>query len=171
MSKDQKIDSLGSADQQINRQINDLPYAASRLGPRIDLVDMAREIAQADAMVNTRVSAKLKVIAEQIRHLQLEARDILEETRRDQHLHHVECNFKRIPGNSYHLYEKNNGQQYFSLLSPEDWHNTPPHLFIGSFHLENDMSWTTLDGTRKDNTDDSQEIIEKLLNNSLDSDH
>lgn len=165
MSKDQKIDSSGSADPQ-PRHINNLPYAASRLGPSIELVDMAREIAQADAMVNTRASAKLKVIAEQIRHLQQEARTILEETQRDQQLHHAECNFKRIPGNTYHLYEKNNGRQYFSMLSPDDWHNTPPHRFVGSFHLENDMSWTALDEMANDKTDDSRKIIEQLLNNS-----
>lgn len=166
MSKEKKFDSSGSVDQKITRQINDLSYAASRLGPSIELVDMAREIAQADAMVNTRVSAKLKVIAEQIRHLQQEARTILEESQRDQHLHHAECNFKRIPGNIYHLYEKHNGRQYFSMLSPGDWHNTPPHSFVGSFRLENDMSWTAMDNMADDMTDDSRKIIEQLLNNS-----
>lgn len=162
MSDKKKIDSTGSA----TRQINNLPYAANRLGANIELVDIAREIAQADAMVNTRVSAKLRVIADQIRHLQQEARDILEETRRDQQLHHAQCNFKRIPGNSYHLYEKQNGQRYFSMLSPDDWGSTPPHTFVGSFRLENDMSWTALDSLDETEVDDSREIVERLLNNS-----
>lgn len=162
MKKDEKIDSSGS----VNKQINNLPYAANRLGPSIDLVDMAHEIATADNMVNTRVSAKLKVIADQIRHLQQEARDILEETQRDQQLHHAECHFKRIPGKTYHLYEKSTGRQYFSMLSPDDWSDTPPHSFVGSFRLENDMSWTALDNINDQQDDDSREIVERLLKNS-----
>lgn len=162
MTSKKKIDSPGS----LHRQINNLPYAANRLGTNIELVDIAQEIAQADAMVNTRVSAKLRVIADQIRHLQQEARDILEETRRDQQLHHAECNFKRIPGKTYHLYEKNNGQHYFSMLSPDEWGSAPPHSFIGSFRLENDMSWTAVDDVNERQVDDSREIVERLLNNS-----
>jgi hypothetical protein len=145
---------------------NQLPYPASRLAPAIDLVDMAKEISQADAMLNTRVSAKLKVIADQIRHLQQEAREILEESRRDQQLHHAECNFKRIPGKTYHLYQKSNGQHYFSMLSPDDWGNQPPHAYLGSYRLENDMSWTALDDDTQ--TDNSREIVERLLNNPFD---
>lgn len=162
MSKEKKFDSSGSA----TRQTNNLPYATSRLGAHIELVDIAREIAQADTMINTRVNAKLRVIADQIHHLQQQAREILEEAQHDQQLHHAECNFKRIPGNTYHLYEKNNDQLYFSMLSPEDWGDTPPHSFLGSFRLENDMSWTLVDNKNETQVDDSREIVEQLLNNS-----
>ena len=165
MSKDKKIDSSGSGEQYPGRQINNLPYAANRLGASIELVDMAREIALADNMINTRVSAKLRVIADQIRHLQQEAREILEETKRDQQLHHAECNFKRIPGKTYHLYEKQQGRQYFSMLSPDDWGSSPPHQFVGSFRLENDMSWSPLNNIDDNTVDNSREIVERLLNN------
>lgn len=143
---------------------NSLPYAASRLGPGIELLDIAQEIAQADTIVNVRVSAKLKVIADQIRHLQQEARSILEETQRDQQLHEAECHFKRIPGKTYHLYEKNNQQQYFSMLTPAEWGSHPPHTFPGSYRLENDMSWTAIDEVTTATTDDSREIVDRLLN-------
>lgn len=144
---------------------NSLPYAASRLGPSMELLDIAKEIAQADEIVNVRVSAKLKVIADQIRHLQQEARDILEETQRDQQLHQAECQFKRIPGKTYHLYEKHNQKKYFSLLAPAEWGNRPPHTFIGSYRLENDMSWTAIeDSNSSTTTDDSREIVDRLIN-------
>ena len=165
MSKTPKSDPITSM--QATRA-NSLPYAASRLGPSMELVDIAKEISQADAMVNTRVSAKLKVIADQIRHLQQEARDILEETQRDQQLHRAECNFKRIPGKTYHLYQKNNNHQYFSMLAPTDWGGHPPHTYLGSYRLENDMSWTPLDKSNTPAADDSREIVERLLNNIID---
>ena len=96
------------------------PYPVSRLAPAIELVDLAREISNADKMLNARVSAKLKVIADQIKALQHEARTILAEANRDQELNHARCSFQRKPGNTYHLYKKGDGTTYFSMLSPAD---------------------------------------------------
>ncbi|MCW8853359.1 MAG: DUF2452 domain-containing protein [Gammaproteobacteria bacterium] len=137
------------------------PYPVSRLAPQVELVDLARQISEADAMVNTRVSAKLKVIADQIKSLQTEAKSVLEEARLDQDLHRAECNFKRIPGKIYHLYQKNNGNTYFSMLSPDDWGGSMPHKYIDSYRLENDMSWLPVD--RLDEKDDSRELVNRLL--------
>ena len=139
------------------------PYPVSRLSPQVELVDLAKQISEADAMVNTRVSAQLKVIADQIKSLQDEARLVLESAQQDQELHRAECNFKRIAGKFYHLYRKPNGQSYFSMLSPEDWHGNPPHEFINTYRLENDMSWTPVDKLHEDK--DSQLLIEQLLAN------
>ena len=74
------------------------PYPVSSLSPNFELVDLAKQISEADAMINTRVSAKLKVIADQIKALQQEAKSALEEAQLDQQLHNAACNFKRIPG-------------------------------------------------------------------------
>ncbi len=140
---------------------NTSPYPVSRLAPQIELVDLARQISQAEAMVNTRVSAKLKVIADQIRALQAEAKSVLEEARQDQELHQAKCNFKRIPGRLYHLYKKSDGSTYFSMLSPEDWQGRAPHEYLNTYRLENDLSWTPLE--RLDEEDDSGELVKRLL--------
>ena len=137
------------------------PYPVSRLAPAVELVDLAKQITQADAMVNTRVSAKLKVIADQIKSLQAEARSVLEEAQQDQHLHHAECNFKRMPGKLYHLYKKSNGSTYFSMLSPDDWGGVAPHEYMNSYRLENDLSWTPSE--RLDDEDNSAELVQRLL--------
>ncbi len=120
------------------------PYPLSRLAPEIHLVDMAKEIEMADRFINTRVSAQLRLISEQIRQLQEQARKVLADARRDQQLHQAECRFKRIPGNIYHLYRRPNGELYFSMLSPDDWRNDPPHEYKGAFRLAPDMSWVNL---------------------------
>lgn len=120
------------------------PYPVSRLAPHFELVDLARQISEADTKINIRVNAKLKVIADQIKHLQDEAQTILEAAQRDQELHQADCNFSRIPGRIYHLYKKPNDKSYFSMLSPKDWGSKCPHQFIASYRLENDMSWTLM---------------------------
>jgi hypothetical protein len=120
------------------------PYPVSRLSGPIDIIATAREIAAAEHIVGVRTSAKLQVIAEQIRALQEQARRVLEEARDDQRLHHARCGFKRMPGKTYHLYRKTGGELEFSLLSPADWRDRPPHEFVGSYRLEPDMSWTAV---------------------------
>ncbi len=121
------------------------PYPVSRLGSSIDLVDIAREIAQADKMVNTKVSAKLQLIADQISALQAEAARVLQQAQDDQALHRAHCNFKRIPGKIYHLYEKGDGSRHFLMVGPQEWGGEPPYRFIASYRLESDLSWLNVE--------------------------
>jgi hypothetical protein len=130
------------------------PYPVSRLAPGFGLVDLAREIEQADQMVSSRLGAQLQVIAEQIKALQTQAEEILTRAHEDQRLHHARCGFRRIPGHVYHLYEEKDGGLAFSMLSPEDWGGRPPKPYRGSYRLENDMSWTPADDL--DRQDDSR---------------
>jgi hypothetical protein len=116
------------------------PYPVSRLAPVHDLVDVAREIAQADAMIGAVVHGKLEVIAEQIRSLQQQARDILARAEHDAALHRAECRFRKRVGQTYHLYRRPDGTAYLSMLSPEEW-GRPPHEHAGSWELLADSGW------------------------------
>jgi len=140
---------------------NATPYPSSRLAPAIDLVNIAREISVANNMVTQQTTAKLKLIARQIKQLQDEAHRILEQAQQDQELHTAECNFKKQAGRIYHLYQRAGGQKYFSMLSPEEWGGSPPHEFLGSYRLEADMSWTPAD--RLDSQETDAAMIQRLL--------
>ncbi|MFO0591989.1 MAG: DUF2452 domain-containing protein [Polyangiaceae bacterium] len=118
------------------------PYPISRLAPVHDLIDVAREIQEADRVLGTVTGGKLQLLARQIRSLQEQARALLEQAHRDAELHRATCNFKRRPGHTYHFYRRPDGKLYVSMLSPEDWRGHPPHEFVGSYRLEQDMSWT-----------------------------
>ena len=137
------------------------PYPVSRLAPGFDLVDLAREIDQADQMVSSRLGSQLQIIAEQVRALQAQAREILSRAHEDQRLHHARCAFRRIPGHVYHLYQDADGGLFFSMLSPADWGGRPPNPFLGSYRLENDMSWSAADAAKPD--DDGRRLISHLL--------
>ena len=121
------------------------PYPMERLAGRIDLVDVAAEIERADQAIAARVGGELEVIAEQIRALQRQAQAVLARSALDQKLHRAQCRFPRRVGHIYHLYERDDGETYFSGLSPSDWNGAPPHVFIGSYRLEGDQSWTEAD--------------------------
>jgi hypothetical protein len=118
------------------------PYPVSRLAPTHDLVDTARQIAEADQILGTVVHGKLAVIAEQIRSLQEQARRLMAEAQQHAALHRARCSFQKRVGHTYHLYVRPDGSSYFSMLSPAEWRSGPPHAFEGSYRLEPDMSWT-----------------------------
>ncbi|XP_064137892.1 uncharacterized protein C1orf50 homolog isoform X2 [Loxodonta africana] len=116
---------------------------------------------QADEFIRANATNKLTVIAEQIQHLQEQARKILEDARRDADLHHVACNIVKKPGNIYYLYKRESGQQYFSIISPKEWGTSCPHEFLGAYKLQHDLSWTPYEDIEKQDAKIS--IVDKLL--------
>ncbi|MBM9545877.1 DUF2452 domain-containing protein [Leptospira sp. 201903074] len=118
-----------------------LTYGTSRLAPAISLVDRAKEIELAEESVQLHVHGKLEVIANQIRRLKEEAELILKRAEKDIELHKARCQFEKKPGQTIHLYEKESGF-YFSLLSPKDWGDHPPHFYKGSYTMNPDRSFT-----------------------------
>ena len=117
-------------------------FPLSRLSAPHTLVDVAREIEAADSLLSAVAAGKLESIARQIRALQEEAARTLAEARDAAELHRAQCSFKKIPGKLYHLYQRDNGERYFSMLSPEDWGNAAPHAYLGTYRLEADMRFT-----------------------------
>ena len=122
------------------------PYPVSRLGAPIDLVETAERIAAADDMLSLQAAGKLKLLAKQIEKLQEKAREILRETKWNQDLHRAQCGFKRVAGNVYYLYRKDDDTLIFSMIGPKEWQKGEakgiPYEYIGAYRLENDSSWT-----------------------------
>lgn len=158
-------------------------YRVGKHSP-MDLVELAREIQNADIAFHSQ-SGKLALIVDQIRFLQSQAHQILKDTKTDQMLHRAACNFKKIPGKMYYLYERDSGQAYFSMLSPEvpkhfrlaiqitrnlslkkffylqEWGMNLSHKFIGGYRLEHDQTWTPVD--RLNEVDEKKQITRKFL--------
>lgn len=128
----------------------------------MDLVELARQVQKADEFTKATAGSKLMVIADQIRYLQEQAKKVLEEAKRDAMLHHAACNLVKKPGKVYYLYERESGQKYFSILSPEEWGTSCPHKFIGAFKLEHDMSWTPAEYIEQRSQDFA--LIDKVMN-------
>ncbi len=122
------------------------PYPVSRLAPAMELVELARELAEADDMLTVQATAQLRLLAEQMEQLRARARKILAETRENQELHRAECGFAKKPGQTYHLYRKKNSDLVFSLVGPSEWGTGPPFEYVGTYRLELDKTWKKLKG-------------------------
>jgi Protein of unknown function (DUF2452) len=139
------------------------PYPLSRMAPSFSLVSAAEEIEKADAMLATVTGGKLEVIAEQIRRLQEQARGLLDRAKRDAALHRATCSFEKRAGGIYHLYRKDDGELWFSLMAPDEWSRPRPQTFEGTYRLEADMTYTRLDADDGVSPPPDPEIVRALL--------
>lgn len=121
-------------------------HPMSRLAPPFNPVDQSLVLEESRKMLSAVARGKLEFIAQQIRHLQEEAKKIIMEAEINMQLHHASCSFQKRPGHTYHLYLRGPLQTdtYFSLVSPEEWGN-PPHHFLGSYKLNEDLTWSFVD--------------------------
>ena len=83
--------------------------------------------------------ARLKEIAKQIQYLKNEAQDIINEASIQDELHKVKKNFRIVSGNSYYLYQKDNLEKYFSIISPNEWDNKD--IFLGKYFYDFDKQF------------------------------
>jgi len=121
------------------------PYPLSRLSARFEPVDQLALVEEANKLLGAVARGKLEIIVDQIRHLQNQAKTIVETAERNSTLHEVNSSFQKRVGMTYHLYSRGEEMLYFSMLSPGDWDDNPPHPYRGSFRLEEDMTWTEVD--------------------------
>lgn len=122
-------------------------YPTSRLSAPFAPVDQSLFIDESDRYLGAVARGQLQLLAEQIMYLQERARAIIAGVEMNRRLHRIECRFQKRPGHTYHLYSKRAGDEdseYLSMLSPVEWGN-PPHQFLGSYTLNDDMSWSRVD--------------------------
>tara|TARA_B100001758_G_C17898255_1_gene347271 strand:- start:180 stop:560 length:381 start_codon:yes stop_codon:yes gene_type:complete len=63
---------------------------------------------------------KLELIAKQISFLQIEAINIYNNFELNSQINNITCNFKKVPGTVYYLYERNN-VRFLSLIGNNEW--------------------------------------------------
>jgi len=126
-----------------------------------DLVELAANIQKADEFTRATAGSKLSVIAEQVRFLQQQAKAVLEEANLNAELHHIACNFKKVPGKIYYVYRREeSGAKYMSMISPEEWGENCPD-FDAAYKMEHDMTFTPYERIEK--RANEEQIIDKIL--------
>ena len=69
--------------------------------------------------------------------------DFIAEAIVNEDLHNVECKFNKISGKTYHLYQKNDGKKYFSMISPTEWNSKD--LFLNSYFYDYDKTFVMVE--------------------------
>lgn len=86
--------------------------------------------------------AKLKLLAEQAQLLKAQIKNVIDEGLLNSNLHDIECRFVKVSGNTYHLYKKNDGTYYFSMIAPDEWKTKDQ--FIKSYLYDYDKCFKML---------------------------
>jgi hypothetical protein len=71
--------------------------------------------------------------------LQSEYNKLIEEININERLYSSSHSFEPIPGKSYHLYIKENGEEFLSLISPTEWGDR--FEYVGTFEFLSDGRW------------------------------
>lgn len=110
-----------------------------------DLEKLIETLQTSETQVKNTALNKLQVIGEQIKFLQKQAHEILSSAATDAELHNVPCNFVKVPGQIYHLYERPTGERLWSMISPEEFGDNCMNKHLGSYRMEVDRSFTRAD--------------------------
>ncbi len=110
-----------------------MPYGDSVSAPAITKVDTTgyRQVKSKEA------SAKLRGRYEE---LQEEFRQLVATSEDTQRMYDATVSFVPIIGHTYHLYRRENGEEWVSMIAPEEF-GTYYHEYIGSYRLATDSVW------------------------------
>lgn len=88
---------------------------------------------------NSNNYSKLKVLFKQMENIKKEIEEIVKESIETENLEKINCNFKKIPGKNYFLYQKPDNEFFFSMLSPKEWNSN--NIFINEYFYDYDHTF------------------------------
>ena len=88
---------------------------------------------------NSNNYSKLKVLFKQMENIKKEIEEIVQESIETEELEKINCNFKKITGKNYFLYQRPNNELFFSILSPKEWNSK--NLFINEYFYDYDHTF------------------------------
>ena len=128
-----------------HKQLSVLPYSASVAGAVIKANEEGMIKHKALTAMEEQTNMQLEQIRKQIELLALQAHEIQKRKELSLMIYSARLSFKPNIGQTYHLYEKNDGSCMLSLVSPKEWGpNGPFKRFISSVKLLADHTWSEL---------------------------
>jgi hypothetical protein len=126
-----------------HKQLSVLPYASSVSG--VAIVPTNEGIIKHKALqaMSEQTDMNLLQIREQIELLAKQANEIQRRKELSFRIYESRINFVPQIGQTYHLYEKNDGKHLLSLVAPQEWGGSMPYkAFTASVRLLADHTWT-----------------------------
>ena len=128
-----------------HKQLSVLPYSAAVSGALIKPNEEGIIKHKALTAMEEQTNMQLDQIRQQIELLALQAHEIQKRKELSMRIYGARLSFKPNIGQTYHLYEKEDGSYLLSLVSPREWGNSGPFkAFISSVQLLADHTWKEL---------------------------
>lgn len=128
-----------------HKQLSVLPYSASVSGAVIKPTEEGMIKHKALTAMEEQTHMQLEQIRKQIELLALQAQEIQKRKDLSLMIYNARLSFKPNIGQTYYLYEKQDGSHLLSLVSPKEWgKNGPFKQFIAGVRLLADHTWTEI---------------------------
>lgn len=128
-----------------HKQMSVLPYSASVAGAVVKANEEGVIKHKALTAMEEQTNMQLQQIRKQIELLALQAQEIQKRKDLSLMIYQARLSFKPNIGQTYFLYEKNNGDHLLSLVSPKEWGPSGPFKkFIAAVKLLADHTWMEL---------------------------
>ena len=112
-----------------------LPYGSNVGAPTIKQEDVS-------LWKNEKVNKTNQYFHTRYEEIKEEYRKLIEEFEWNKLVYESKFTFTPIKGHTYHLYQKEQGGLFLSLIEPELWNQ----IFVGSFKLDSNDKWIKVDG-------------------------
>lgn len=128
-----------------HKQLSVLPYSASVAGAVIKHTEEGIIKHKALTAMEEQTNMQLEQIRKQIELLALQAHEIQKRKDLSMMIYEARLSFKPNIGQTYYLYEKNDGNHMLSLVSPKEWGKGGPFKrFVSAVQLLADHTWREL---------------------------
>lgn len=128
-----------------HKQLSVLPYSASVSGAVIKATEEGVIKHKALTAMEEQTNMQLEQIKKQIELLALQAQEIQKRKDLSMMIYNARLSFKPNIGQTYYLYEKNDGSHMLSLVAPKEWGASAPFKkFIAAVQLLADHTWKEL---------------------------
>lgn len=119
-----------------------LPYAHNVGSAVIKPEDKGRIKGLAVSAMHEQSQMQLDKVYEQVKVLIKQAEEIKHRVDISERIYQAEIKFKPTIGHNYHLYQKNDGSEVLSFISPKEWGGTMPFdKHLASVKLLSDHTW------------------------------
>lgn len=125
-----------------HKQLSVLPYSASVSGAVIKANEEGLIKHKALTAMEEQTNMQLQQIRQQIELLAMQAQEIQKRKDLSFMIYKASLSFKPNIGQTYYLYEKNDGSHILSLVSPKEWGDAGPFKkFVAGVKLLADHTW------------------------------
>jgi len=111
-----------------------LPYATNVGAPVIKTDDVVAWKTRGIHTVNKEFESKFE-------ELRSEYQKLIEEFKWNELVYNAKFSFEPVIGETYHMYLGEDGREFLSLISPQEWNKE----FIATFKLNSERKWVLLD--------------------------
>jgi hypothetical protein len=122
------------------------PVPMSVSSPVIKAIDKNKIRAVAVEAMHLQANQQMVLLRKQAELIMQQVKEIEERLKISELIYQAEMRFKPVLGQTYHLYEKDNGVFSMSIIAPDEWGKSNTHKrFVSTVKLLGDHTWEVLD--------------------------